>query len=140
MDPEAVADPAPKTAIFGDYYDSPKPTTKLKAIRVSFKLRDQALRTLPSNPARALHFFVRSGMTSPADSDEERQSAMTAKFWENAHLLEAVVNNQPAAKLIVQFLSPAEARRVESETNLKRLVETANLRDGKERKRCVPCV
>ena len=133
MDPEVVADAALKKAIFGDYYDSPKPKTKLKAIRARFKLRDQALRTLPSNPARALNFFTRSEMTAPADDDEEAQSAMTTKFWENAHLLEAVISNQPVAKLIVQFLSPAEARRVKFETNLKRLVETT---DGR-RKMCV---
>lgn len=137
MDPEMIADADLRTAIFGDYYNSPKPTTKLKAIRASFKLKDHAMRTLPSNPARALNFFVLNEMVAPANDDEEEQAAMTAKFWENAQLLEAVVNNQPASKLIFQFLSPAEARRVESETNLKRLVETANLKDGKERKRYV---
>jgi len=62
---------------------------------------------------------------------------MSAKFWENADLLDAVVAKQPVAKLIVQFLTPAEARRIQLETNLRRLVETANMRDGQERKRCV---
>ncbi len=61
---------------------------------------------------------------------------MSDKFWENARLLDAVVAKQPVAKLIVQFLTPAEARRVQLETNLRRLVETANMRDGQERKRC----
>lgn len=62
---------------------------------------------------------------------------MSARFWENANLLDAVVAKQPVAKLIVQFLTPAEARRIQLETNLRRLVETANMRDGQERKRCV---
>lgn len=139
MDPEVVADAALKTAIFGDYVDSPKPTTKLKAIRASFKLRDQAVRTLSADPARALNFFVLSKMAAPADDDEEEQADMTTKFLENARLLEDVLNNQPASKLILQFLTPAEGRLVENETNLRRLVETANLRDGKARTRCFFC-
>lgn len=133
IDHEAVAHPALKRAIFGHYADSRKPD--IGAVRKGFKLIGQALRTLPEDPVRALHFFVANGMKAPADDHDEKQSAMTARFWENANLLEAVVNSQPASELIVQFLSPAETRRVERETGLKRIVETAKMRDSMGRKR-----
>ncbi len=117
IDHEAVTDPALKRAIFGDYTDPlTKPTTKLAEVRAAFRLRDQATRTLPSDPARALNFFVLNKMKAPADDDEvfvHLQNRVYFYFFDEAETLGGISGEPPKSPRNQPYRYPLKSWRGE---------------------------
>ncbi|CAM9224676.1 unnamed protein product [Ectocarpus sp. 13 AM-2016] len=50
-----------KNAIFGDYLYSDTPFTSLQDVRQAYRFKDQAAKTVPADPVRALNFFLKNG-------------------------------------------------------------------------------
>lgn len=60
IDPELVTIEDLKNATFGDYLDSDTPFTLLQDVRRAYRFKDQAAKTVPTDPVRALNFFLQN--------------------------------------------------------------------------------
>ncbi|CAM9192330.1 unnamed protein product [Ectocarpus sp. 4 AP-2014] len=60
IDPKMVTNEDLKNAIFGDYLDSDTPFTSLRDVRRAYRFKDQAVKTVPADPVRALNFFLQN--------------------------------------------------------------------------------
>ncbi|CAM9312837.1 unnamed protein product [Ectocarpus fasciculatus] len=84
IDPDLVTNEDLKNAIFGDVLDSDTPFTSLQDVRQAYRFKDQAAKTVPADPVRALNFFLQNvdfftsqtTRTVPGDSVSEIQRVL----------------------------------------------------------------
>lgn len=112
IDIESVADKGLRKAIFGDYIFSETPSTSLEHVKQAYRFKDQAARTVPSCPSRALHFFLRNAIfLTGADMDCDQ--TMFDMFWSTNRVIHAVISQEVLSSAIVSFLCPLDAKRLE---------------------------